>query len=88
MNCRFLGRDHQETYASGQIKWEQIGLPSQFRNTGVELTNTGLSPKYAEICGGVGFTVEKPEQIRPALQQGDGPRGKKPSIVEVVVDSL
>jgi pyruvate dehydrogenase (quinone)/pyruvate oxidase len=66
----------------GQIKWEQIvflGNPEY----GVELTNPDFA-KYAEICGGVGFTVDKPEQIRPALQQAlvSG----KPAIVEVVVD--
>ncbi|HEV7395295.1 MAG TPA: thiamine pyrophosphate-dependent enzyme [Pyrinomonadaceae bacterium] len=66
----------------GQIKWEQIvflGNPEY----GVELTNPDFA-KYAEICGGVGFTVEKPEQIRPALQQAFA--AGKPAIVEVVVD--
>jgi pyruvate dehydrogenase (quinone)/pyruvate oxidase len=66
----------------GQIKWEQIvflGNPEY----GVELTNPDFA-KYAEICGGVGFTVDQPEQIRPALQQAFA--ASKPAIVEVVVD--
>jgi pyruvate dehydrogenase (quinone)/pyruvate oxidase len=66
----------------GQIKWEQIvflGNPQY----GVELHNPNFA-KYAEICGGVGFTVERPEQIRPALEAAM--KSKKPSIVEVIVD--
>ena len=40
--------------------------------------------KYAEACGGVGFTVERPEEIRPALERAIA--SGKPAIVEVVVD--
>jgi pyruvate dehydrogenase (quinone) len=36
------------------------------------------------ICGRVGFTVDKPEQIRPALEQALV--SATPAIVEVVVD--
>jgi pyruvate dehydrogenase (quinone)/pyruvate oxidase len=66
----------------GQIKWEQIvflGNPEY----GVELHNPSFA-KYAEACGGVGFTVERPKDIRPALQRAM--RAGKPAIVEVVVD--
>jgi len=66
----------------GQIKWEQIvflGNPEY----GVELHNPDFA-KYAEACGGLGFTVEKPEEIRPALERALA--SGKPSIVEVVVD--
>src|SRR5436305_9525393 len=45
----------------GQIKWEQIvflGNPEY----GVELHNPDFA-KYAEACAGLGFTVEKPEEI-------------------------
>jgi pyruvate dehydrogenase (quinone)/pyruvate oxidase len=66
----------------GQIKWEQVvflGNPEY----GCELHNPDFA-RYAEACGGVGFTVERPEEIRPALERAlvSG----KPSIVEVVVD--
>src|SRR5213078_2927322 len=43
----------------GQIKWEQIvflGNPEY----GVELPEFDFA-KFAEACGGLGFTVEKPE---------------------------
>jgi len=68
----------------GQIKWEQmvfLGNPQY----GVELHNPKFA-KYAEICGGVGFKVEHPDQIRPALQQALV--ADRPAIVEVVVDPL
>jgi pyruvate dehydrogenase (quinone) len=66
----------------GQIKWEQIvflGNPEY----GCELHNPNFA-KYAEACGGLGFTVERPEEIRPALESALA--SGKPSIVEVVVD--
>ncbi|HEX5539670.1 MAG TPA: thiamine pyrophosphate-dependent enzyme [Methylophilaceae bacterium] len=66
----------------GQIKWEQIvflGNPEY----GVELHNPNFA-QYAEACGGVGFTVDRPEDIRPALEQAMA--CGKPAIVEVNVD--
>ncbi|HEX8709276.1 MAG TPA: thiamine pyrophosphate-dependent enzyme [Pyrinomonadaceae bacterium] len=66
----------------GQIKWEQVvflGNPEY----GCELHNPDFA-KYAEACGGLGFTVERPEEIRPALERALA--SGKPSIVEVVVD--
>ena len=66
----------------GQIKWEQIvflGNPEY----GCELHNPSFA-KYADACGGLGWTVEKPEDIRPVLQQALS--SNRPSLVEVVVD--
>jgi pyruvate dehydrogenase (quinone)/pyruvate oxidase len=66
----------------GQIKWEQIvflGNPEY----GCELHNPNFA-KFAEACGGVGFTVERPEDIRPALEQAIATG--QPAVVEVVVD--
>jgi pyruvate dehydrogenase (quinone)/pyruvate oxidase len=66
----------------GQIKWEQIvflGNPEY----GCELHNPSFA-KFAEACGGIGFTVEKPEEIRPTLERAL--KSDKPVIVEVVVD--
>jgi len=66
----------------GQIKWEQIvflGNPEY----GCELHNPNFA-RYAEACGGIGFTVEKPDEIRPSLERAMAAR--KPAIVEVVVD--
>jgi pyruvate dehydrogenase (quinone) len=66
----------------GQIKWEQIvflGNPEY----GCELHNPNFA-KYAEACGGLGLTVERPDEIRPALERALS--SGKPTIVEVVVD--
>jgi pyruvate dehydrogenase (quinone) len=66
----------------GQIKWEQIvflGNPEY----GCELHNPDFA-KYAEACGGLGFTVERPEEIRPTLEQALA--SGRPSVVEVIVD--
>lgn len=66
----------------GQIKWEQIvflGNPEY----GCELHEIDFA-KFAEACGGLGFTVKDPKEIGPtfetALNSG------KPCVVEVVVD--
>jgi pyruvate dehydrogenase (quinone)/pyruvate oxidase len=66
----------------GQIKWEQIvflGNPEY----GCELHNPSFA-KYADACGGLGWTVERPEEIKPTLKNALA--SNKPSIVEVVVD--
>ncbi|HEX2998819.1 MAG TPA: thiamine pyrophosphate-dependent enzyme, partial [Armatimonadota bacterium] len=66
----------------GQIKWEQIvflGNPEYV----VELQPIDFA-KFAEACGGVGFHVEKPDEIHGALKSAL--ESDKPAIVEVVVD--
>jgi pyruvate dehydrogenase (quinone) len=66
----------------GQIKWEQIvflGNPEY----GCELHQINFA-KFAEACGGLGFTVERPEDIRPVFEQALS--SGKPCVVEVVVD--
>jgi pyruvate dehydrogenase (quinone)/pyruvate oxidase len=66
----------------GQIKWEQIvflGNPEY----GCDLHNPDFA-RFAELCGGVGWTVERPEEIRPALEAALA--SGKPALVEVVVD--
>ena len=66
----------------GQIKWEQIvflGNPEY----GCELQAIDFA-KYAEACGGLGFTVEDPRDIRPTLEKALA--SGRPSVVQVVVD--
>src|SRR5918999_1217246 len=65
----------------GQIKWEQIvflGNPEY----GCELQNLNFA-KFADACGGLGWTVEKPGEIRPTLERAIN--SNKPSLGEVVV---
>lgn len=66
----------------GQIKWEQIvflGNPEY----GCELHSIDFA-RFAEACGGVGIRVERPEEIRPALERALA--SGRPTLVEVVVD--
>src|SRR5947209_14029901 len=66
----------------GQIKWEQIvflGNPEY----GCELHSIDFA-RYAEACGGLGLHVERPEEIRPALERAIA--SGRPALVEVVVD--
>lgn len=39
---------------------------------------------YAESCGGVGFKVRKPEELKPALESAV--KAKEPAIVDIVTD--
>jgi pyruvate dehydrogenase (quinone)/pyruvate oxidase len=66
----------------GQIKWEQIvflGNPEY----GCELQSIDFA-KFAEACGGLGFTVEDPNEIRPTFQKAFA--SNKPCVVQVIVD--
>ena len=61
----------------GQIKWEQmvfLGNPEY----GVELQPIDFV-KYAEACGGDGFTLREPDEVR---RDRRGVRGPGPAVVE------
>jgi pyruvate dehydrogenase (quinone)/pyruvate oxidase len=66
----------------GQIKWEQIVFLGNLEY-GCELHEINFA-KFAEACGGLGFTVEKPDEIRPTFERALA--SGRPSLVEVVVD--
>lgn len=51
---------------------------------GTDLHNPNFA-KYAEACGGLGFRVERPEELLPAFQQAV--KQKKPCIIDVIVDA-
>jgi len=66
----------------GMIKWEQmvfLGNPEY----GCELQNLDFA-QFASACGGLSWTVEKPQDIRPTLERAI--QSNKPALVEVVVD--
>ncbi|HWD38614.1 MAG TPA: thiamine pyrophosphate-dependent enzyme [Fimbriimonas sp.] len=66
----------------GQIKWEQIvflGNPEY----GVDLHPINFA-KFAEACGGLGISVEKPEDLRPAIERALA--SGRPAVVEVAVN--
>lgn len=64
------------------IKFEQEVMGNLEYAT--DLQNPNFA-KYAEACGGVGFRVEKTEELLPALQRAAA--CKKPCIVDVLVDA-
>ncbi len=66
----------------GQIKWEQmvfLGNPEY----GCELHPIDFV-KFAEACGATGIHVERPEEVRPALERALAASG--PVLVEALVD--
>ncbi|MGG0187213.1 pyruvate oxidase [Bacillus rhizoplanae] len=50
---------------------------------GTELTNPNFA-KYAEACGGIGYRVEKLEELMPAFEKAV--QQNKPCIIDVIVD--
>jgi pyruvate oxidase len=64
------------------IKFEQEVMGNV--EFGTDLTNPNFA-KYAEACGGIGYRVERPEELQPAFE--DAVSQKKPCIIDVVVDA-
>jgi pyruvate oxidase len=64
------------------IKFEQEVMGNV--EFGTDLTNPNFA-RYAEICGGIGYRVETPDQLLPAFEQAV--KQKKPCIIDVVVDA-
>jgi pyruvate oxidase len=64
------------------IKFEQEVMGNLEFATNLQNPHFG---KFAEICGGIGYRVEKPDELLPALRQAV--LQNKPCIVDVVVDA-
>ncbi|MBA4495427.1 pyruvate oxidase [Paenactinomyces guangxiensis] len=64
------------------IKFEQEVMGNV--EFGTELQNPNFA-QYAEACGGVGYRVERPEELMPALEKAVSQT--KPCIIDVVVDA-
>src|SRR5919109_215386 len=68
----------------GMIRWEQmafLGNPEY----GVEFSPIDFT-KYAEACGGRGYSVREPAEVRPIISQAFSQ--KKPTIIEAYVDAF
>ena len=68
----------------GMIRWEQmafLGNPEY----GVEFSPIDFT-KYAEACGGRGYSVREPAEVRPIISQAFSE--KKPTIIEAYVDAF
>ena len=66
----------------GMIRWEQMAFLGN-PEFGVEFTPIDFA-RYAEACGGKGYTVTEPRDVKPILAEAMSE--KKPTIVEVHVD--
>lgn len=64
------------------IKFEQEVMGNA--EFGTNLQNPDFA-RYADICGGIGYRVERPDGILPALEKAVSQR--KPCIIDVVVDA-
>lgn len=60
-----------------------IQTRSYGRNIGVDYTNPDFA-KYAELCGARGFRIERPAEIRPALEAAL--REDRPCVLDVIID--
>ena len=68
----------------GMIRWEQmafLGNPEY----GVEFSPIDFT-KYAEACGGRGYSVREPAEVQPIISQAFSE--KKPTIIEAYVDAF
>jgi pyruvate dehydrogenase (quinone) len=66
----------------GMIRWEQmafLGNPEY----GVEFSPIDFV-HFAESCGGKGYSIKEPSEVRPVIRQAMG--DKKPAIIEAYVD--
>jgi pyruvate oxidase len=64
------------------IKFEQEVMGNA--EFGTDLANPDFA-RYADICGGIGFKVETPEDLLPAMKNAVA--AKKPCIIDVIVDA-
>lgn len=55
------------------------------RTIGVDYSNPDFA-KFAEICGARGFRVERPSEIKPALEASL--RENRPSVLDVIIDPV
>ncbi len=70
--------------ALGQIKWEQMVMNGN-PEYGIQLAPIDFA-KFAEACGGTGFTIEQPGECAATLAQALNTPG--PVVVQAVVDPL
>lgn len=66
----------------GMIRWEQMGFLGN-PEYGVEFTSIDFA-KFAESCGGKGYTITDSSEVKPIIQQAL--KEKRPTIVQVEVD--
>ena len=66
----------------GMIRWEQMAFLGN-PEFGVEFTPIDFA-KFAEACGGVGYSIKEPDQVRSTIR--NAMKEKKPTLIEAYVD--
>ncbi len=66
----------------GMIRWEQMAFLGN-PEFGVELSPIDFA-KFAEACGGKGYSIREPSEVKSIIQQAL--KERKPTIVEAYVD--
>jgi pyruvate dehydrogenase (quinone) len=69
----------------GMIRWEQMAFLGN-PEFGVEFSPIDFA-KIAEACGGIGYTIKEPDNIKPIMKKGMSDNTtRKPTIIEAYVD--
>ncbi len=67
----------------GMIRWEQMGFLGN-PEFGIEFSPIDYA-KFAEACGGIGYTIKEPSEIKPIMHKAMS-ENVKPTLVEAYVD--
>jgi len=67
----------------GMIRWEQMGFLGN-PEFGIEFSPIDYA-KFAEACGGIGYTIKEPSEIKPIMHKAMS-ENEKPTLVEAYVD--
>jgi len=67
----------------GMIRWEQMGFLGN-PEFGIEFSPIDYA-KFAEACGGIGYTIREPSEIKPIMHKAMS-ENTKPTLVEAYVD--
>ena len=69
----------------GMIRWEQMAFLGN-PEFGVEFSPIDFA-KIAEACGGIGYTIKEPDDIKPIMKKAISDNTtRKPTIIEAYVD--
>ncbi len=68
----------------GMIRWEQMGFLGN-PEFGVEFSPIDFA-KIAEACGGKGYVIKEPNEIKSIMHQAMKEKTTKPTLIEVYVD--
>jgi pyruvate dehydrogenase (quinone)/pyruvate oxidase len=68
----------------GMIRWEQMAFLGN-PEFGVEFTPIDFA-RFAEDCGGIGYTIKEPNEVKSTMKMAMNKTTRKPTIIEAYVD--